>query len=100
MFIWYFLSKSPLFRWKNDGERHAEGVVPPPRDPNAPGEMGKPVKFDNPEPETQKLIDAGWKNNAFNQYASDIISLHRSLPDPRDQWFVLFILMVYTEYNQ
>ena len=89
MFIWYFLSKSPLFRWKNDGERHAEGVVPPPQDPNAPGEMGKPVKFDNPEPETQKLIDAGWKNNAFNQYASDIISLHRSLPDPRDQWFVL-----------
>eukprot|EP00093_Oithona_nana_P000044 00044.XXX_1633_337_1 [CDS] Oithona nana genome sequencing. len=77
---------SLLFRWKNDPERHAEGVVPPPRDPNAPGEMGKPVKLDNPEPETKKLIDDGWKNNAFNQYASDIISLHRSLPDPRDQW--------------
>ena len=27
---------SLLFRWKNDPERHAEGVVPPPRDPNAP----------------------------------------------------------------
>ena len=68
-----------LFRWKNDPERHAEGVVPPPRDPNAPGEMGKAVKLDNPEPETKKLIDDGWKNNAFNQYASDIISLHRSM---------------------
>ena len=75
-----------LFRWKNDPERHAEGVVPPPQDPNAPGELGKPVKFDNPDAETKKLIDEGWKNNAFNQYASDIISLHRSLPDPRDQW--------------
>jgi polypeptide N-acetylgalactosaminyltransferase len=32
------------------------------------------------------LIDEGWKNNAFNQYASDLISLHRSLPDPRDEW--------------
>jgi len=73
-------------RWKNDPERHGEGVVPPPRDPNAPGELGKAVKFDNPEPETKKLIDKGWKDNAFNQYASDIISLHRTLPDPRDEW--------------
>ena len=48
--------------------------------------MGKPVKFDNPEAEVKSLIDQGWKNNAFNQYASDIISLHRSLPDPRDNW--------------
>lgn len=44
------------------------------------------MKFDNPEPETKKLIDKGWKDNAFNQYASDIISLHRTLPDPRDEW--------------
>jgi len=73
-------------RWKNDPERHGEGVAPPPRDPNAPGELGKAVKFDNPEPETKKLIDKGWKDNAFNQYASDIISLHRTLPDPRDEW--------------
>lgn len=72
--------------WKNDPEHHAEGVVPPPQDPNAPGEMGKAVKFDNPEPEVKSLIDKGWKNNAFNQYASDVISLHRTLPDPRDAW--------------
>ena len=73
-------------RWKNDPEHHAEGVVPPPQDPNAPGEMGKAVKFDNPEPAVKSLIDKGWKNNAFNQYASDVISLHRTLPDPRDAW--------------
>ena len=87
---------SLLFRWKNDPERHAEGVVPPPRAPNAPGEMGKPVKLDNPEPETKKLIDDGWKNNAFNQYASDIISLHRSLPDPRDQWYSSAVILMYS----
>ena len=60
--------------------------MPPPQDPNAPGELGKPVKFDDPDTAMKKLIDEGWKNNAFNQYASDIISLHRSLPDPRDDW--------------
>jgi polypeptide N-acetylgalactosaminyltransferase len=76
-------------RWKDDPERHQEGVVPPPRDPNALGEMGKAVKFDNPEPAVKKLIDSGWQANAFNQYASDLISLHRSLPDPRDEWYVL-----------
>ena len=86
-----FANDSPTFfcetnRWKKDPERNLEGVVPPPKDPNAPGEMGKPVKFDNPEPPVKKLIDDGWKNNAFNQYASDKISLHRSLPDPRDEW--------------
>lgn len=73
-------------RHPNDPEHHEEGVVPPPNDPNAPGEMGRPVKIDNPSPDIKALIDEGWKNNAFNQYASDIISLHRSLPDPRDEW--------------
>ena len=63
-------------RWKNDPERHGEGVAPPPRDPNAPGELGKAVKFDNPEPETKKLIDKGWKDNAFNQYASDVSNIY------------------------
>ncbi len=56
--------------------------------------MGKPVKLDNPSPEVKALIDEGWKNNAFNQYASDIISLHRSLPDPRDEWYLdIFIIL-------
>ena len=51
-------------------------MAPPPRDPNAPGELGKAVKFDNPEPETKKLIDKGWKDNAFNQYASDVSNIY------------------------
>ena len=35
-------------------------------------------------PEERKKYDEGWTNNAFNQYASDMISLHRSLADIRD----------------
>ena len=74
------------FRWHHDRDRHEEGVMPKPPDPDGPGEMGKPVKIDNPEPAVKKLIDEGWQKNAFNQYASDMISVHRQLPDPRDEW--------------
>lgn len=65
------------------------GVLAIPREPDAaaPGEMGRPVILPtNMSAQTKKLVDDGWLNNAFNQYASDLISVHRSLPDPRDQW--------------
>jgi len=62
------------------------GVLVPPRDLDGPGEMGKPVKIEKPEKDVKKKIDAGWTDNAFNQYVSDLISVHRSLPDPRDDW--------------
>ena len=49
--------------------------------------MGKPYKVDKEKPdnETKAKIDAGWLNNAYNEYVSDLISVHRSLPDPRDK---------------
>ncbi|XP_013382243.1 polypeptide N-acetylgalactosaminyltransferase 5 [Lingula anatina] len=55
--------------------------------PNAPGEMGKAViiKKEDLSPEERKKYDAGFQKNAFNQYASDMMSLHRSLPDVRDK---------------
>lgn len=54
---------------------------------DAPGEMGKPVILPtNLTAEMKKSVDEGWTNNAFNQYASDLISVHRTLPDPRDAW--------------
>lgn len=34
----------------------------------------------------KKMVDDGWMKNAFNQYVSDMISVHRTLPDPRDEW--------------
>lgn len=60
--------------------------APKNNDPNAPGELGKPVSIDKEKlsPEERVKYDEGWKNNAFNQYASDMISLHRSLADIRD----------------
>lgn len=69
-------------------EVHAEqGVLLPPQEPNGPGEMGKPVVLPKElDPEVKKKVDEGWKNNAFNQYVSDMISVHRTLPDPRDEW--------------
>lgn len=51
------------------------------------GELGKPVVLpSNLSAEVQKLVNEGWQKNAFNQYVSDLISLHRTLPDPRDEW--------------
>jgi len=77
----------PKEQSSDDSKGGAEdGVLVPPHDPNAPGEMGKPVKIDKPDKDTKKKIDVGWKDNAFNGYVSDLISVHRSLPDPRDEW--------------
>lgn len=51
-----------------------------------PGEMGNPVKIDKEKlsKDERKKYDDGWKNNAFNQYVSDMISLRRTLADIRD----------------
>ncbi|KFB51145.1 hypothetical protein ZHAS_00019294 [Anopheles sinensis] len=61
------------------------GVIAPPSD--GPGELGKPVILPKElSPEVKKLVDEGWTKNAFNQYVADMISIRRSLPDPRDAW--------------
>lgn len=54
------------------------------------GESGEAVVIEKEKLSTEdrKKFDDGWQNNAFNQYASDMISLHRSLPDIRDEGFV------------
>jgi hypothetical protein len=60
-------------------------VRPTIRQPDGPGEMGKPVIIDVSKlsAEEKAKYDAGWKRNQYNQYAADMISLDRSLPDFR-----------------
>jgi len=66
-----------------EGE-HGMGVLPIPE--GKPGEMGKAFKLKNLTREQEKLQSEGWKKNAFNQFISDLISVKRALPDPRDEW--------------
>ncbi|CAF0774126.1 unnamed protein product [Adineta ricciae] len=58
----------------------------PKQDLNGPGEMGKPfeVNKDKLTPDERKKYEDGFQKNAFNGYVSDLISIHRSLPDVRD----------------
>ncbi|XP_060577557.1 polypeptide N-acetylgalactosaminyltransferase 5-like [Ruditapes philippinarum] len=54
--------------------------------PNAPGEGGRDVFINESALSTeehQKYMD-GERKNSFNEYASNKISVHRSLPDTRD----------------
>jgi polypeptide N-acetylgalactosaminyltransferase len=69
----------------NNNNYHELGVLPLPGE-DRPGEMGKPFKPKNLTKDQEKLVSEGWKNNAFNQFVSDLISVRRSLPDPRDSW--------------
>ncbi|CAH0398452.1 unnamed protein product [Chilo suppressalis] len=63
------------------------GVLAAPGSDNAPGELGKPVVLPkNISEDAKQAVSEGWKKNAFNQYVSDLISIRRKLPDPRDEW--------------
>nr|CAD7448663.1 unnamed protein product [Timema bartmani] len=51
------------------------------------GDMGQPVVLPSDLPDNiRKIVENGWNNNVFNQYVSDLISVHRILPDVRDSW--------------
>ncbi|XP_071108897.1 polypeptide N-acetylgalactosaminyltransferase 1-like [Haliotis cracherodii] len=51
-----------------------------------PGQMGEPVFIDekNLDGEEKGIYKAGFSNNDFNEYASNLISVDRRLPDIRD----------------
>ncbi|XP_041367706.1 inactive polypeptide N-acetylgalactosaminyltransferase-like protein 5 [Gigantopelta aegis] len=50
-----------------------------------PGAWGMPVKVDEKKltAEQQQRLQQGWSSHNFNQYVSDMISLHRTVPDFR-----------------
>ncbi|CEF64581.1 Putative polypeptide N-acetylgalactosaminyltransferase 9 [Strongyloides ratti] len=87
---------------ETEEEQHKnDGFIPPPKslvpdpdspiykkgDPNQAGENGKGVKINKTLLSKDELVlfETGFKNNAFNQYASDMISIHRSLPTDIDE---------------
>ncbi|RCN26411.1 hypothetical protein ANCCAN_27863 [Ancylostoma caninum] len=55
-------------------------------DPNQEGERGRAVNIDTSKlsQDQKKLYDVGFQNHGFNEYASDLISIHRTLPDVVD----------------
>ncbi|KAI8500325.1 Polypeptide N-acetylgalactosaminyltransferase 3 [Branchiostoma belcheri] len=58
---------------------------PGPVDTSHPGELGTGVDFVPKTDEEIRLVAEGYKKYAFNQYVSDMISVHRTLQDYRDQ---------------
>lgn len=53
---------------------------------NAPGDMGAPVLLNRSNPSIAQAIDASMKRYGLNEYASDLVSLHRRLPLSPDPW--------------
>jgi len=59
-------------------------------DVTAVGEYGMAVDVsrDKLSPPEQQKFDTAWQRNAFNGYANDMMSLHRTLLDTRDDEYV------------
>lgn len=99
----------PFMRWNGDHDHPSEErakaheqerqmnaivqVIPPEvdkdhneRNASGPGEMGNAVRIrkDKLTEEEKRKYDEGWRDNAFNEYVSDMISVRRTLADVRD----------------
>ena len=70
---WRSYPEHKLFSWNSPQE--------PEFDPDAPGEMGKPVILDKAR---DREVKAKSSLHSLNLVATDLISLNRSLPDFRN----------------
>ncbi|XP_053682916.1 putative polypeptide N-acetylgalactosaminyltransferase 9 [Sabethes cyaneus] len=57
-----------------------------PRLPTPPGDLGVPLPASYDDKHISKLVEQGFRDQGFNQYNSDMISVHRRLPDLRHRW--------------
>ena len=70
-----------ILSWHAKTPKFLDESTNPSRDPNEPGEQGRPVTIGEDEKDAEK---EGYKKHAFNELASRKISLHRSIPDTRN----------------
>ncbi|XP_055628520.1 putative polypeptide N-acetylgalactosaminyltransferase 9 [Toxorhynchites rutilus septentrionalis] len=66
--------------WSENGLLNESGTV-------SPGDMGVPVILGtNLSEDVRRQRDEGWARQGLNQYASDLVSVFRRLPDVRANW--------------
>lgn len=57
-----------------------------PRFPTPPGDMGAAVTLGVTNEGIASLVKEGYQMQGLNQFLSDLMSVHRRLPDVRDDW--------------
>ncbi|XP_055614258.1 putative polypeptide N-acetylgalactosaminyltransferase 9 [Uranotaenia lowii] len=69
------------FLAQKSAEENEKYLTPP------PGDLGSAIIFNSSTEESiGKIVQEGWKSQGLNQYASDLVSVHRRLPDIRAEW--------------
>jgi len=65
--------------------------------------MAVDITRDKLSPSEQEKFDSAWQKNAFNGYANDMMSLHRTLQDTRDPEYVnrsIFFMEVFHHFTK
>ncbi|XP_065082981.1 putative polypeptide N-acetylgalactosaminyltransferase 9 isoform X2 [Ochlerotatus camptorhynchus] len=80
-------ARSQLVGYLPVDDNKMQGLLKEENDTLLPGDMGQAVELKKPiSVDVQRQINDGWAMQGLNQYASDLVSVYRKLPDIRDQW--------------